>query len=184
VFWVALRNVRRHNDRHQCTQPLDDFSRLVEPLFAAHDVLEGGVIGQCMPCYATAIRNSSASSIRSTARPLPGRNPPDRRQLRHPQASKVPAWLEPHPRFHFHFTPTSASRRNFVEGFRAKLDPPAAVARRLLGHRRSPSCHQLLYRPNHSKPQALHLDYDRRSRRHHRKGRSRPVSGGRTADPL
>ena len=34
---------------------------------------------------------------------------------------KVPAWLEGHPRFHFHFTPTSASWLNAVEGFFAKL---------------------------------------------------------------
>ena len=31
------------------------------------------------------------------------------------------AWLERHPRFHFHFTPTSASWLNAVEGFFAKL---------------------------------------------------------------
>jgi transposase len=35
--------------------------------------------------------------------------------------AKVRAWLERHPRFHFHFTPTSASRLNAVEGFFAKL---------------------------------------------------------------
>jgi len=34
---------------------------------------------------------------------------------------KVCAWLERHPRFHFHFTPTSASWLNAVEGFFAKL---------------------------------------------------------------
>jgi transposase len=33
----------------------------------------------------------------------------------------VRAWLERHPRFHFHFTPTSASWLNAVEGFFAKL---------------------------------------------------------------
>ena len=31
------------------------------------------------------------------------------------------AWLERHKRFHFHFTPTSASWLNAVEGFFAKL---------------------------------------------------------------
>ena len=34
---------------------------------------------------------------------------------------KVCAWLERHPRFHFHFTPTSASWLNAVEGLFAKL---------------------------------------------------------------
>jgi transposase len=33
----------------------------------------------------------------------------------------VRAWLERHQRFHFHFTPTSASWLNAVEGFFAKL---------------------------------------------------------------
>ena len=33
----------------------------------------------------------------------------------------VRAWLGRHPRFHFHFTPTSASWRNAVEGFFARL---------------------------------------------------------------
>ena len=34
---------------------------------------------------------------------------------------KVRAWRERHPRFTFHFTPTSASWLNAVEGFFAKL---------------------------------------------------------------
>jgi transposase len=34
---------------------------------------------------------------------------------------KVRKWLERHPRFMFHFTPTSASWLNAVEGFFAKL---------------------------------------------------------------
>jgi hypothetical protein len=35
--------------------------------------------------------------------------------------AKVRAWLERHPRWTFHFTPTSASWLNAVEGFFAKL---------------------------------------------------------------
>ncbi|MBV8846084.1 MAG: transposase, partial [Bryobacterales bacterium] len=35
--------------------------------------------------------------------------------------AKVRAWLARHPRVHFHFTPTSASWLNAVEGFFAKL---------------------------------------------------------------
>jgi transposase len=34
---------------------------------------------------------------------------------------KVRAWLKPHPRWTFHFTPTSCSWLNAVEGFFAKL---------------------------------------------------------------
>ena len=43
------------------------------------------------------------------------------RQLRRPQASGRPAWLARHPRWTFHFTPTSASWLNAVEGFFATL---------------------------------------------------------------
>jgi len=35
--------------------------------------------------------------------------------------AKVKSWLERHPRWTFHFTPTSASWLNAVEGFFAKL---------------------------------------------------------------
>lgn len=35
--------------------------------------------------------------------------------------AKVRAWLERHPRWSFHFTPTSSSWLNVVEGFFAKL---------------------------------------------------------------
>jgi hypothetical protein len=46
---------------------------------------------------------------------------PDRRNYARHKHPKVRAWLERHPRFHFHFTPTSASWLNAVEGFFAKL---------------------------------------------------------------
>ena len=34
---------------------------------------------------------------------------------------KTPAWLKAHPRFHLHFTPTSASWLNMVERFFAEI---------------------------------------------------------------
>src|SRR6202790_2105764 len=53
----------------------------------------------------------------------PGRQdgPRHPRQLRHAQAPKVIEWLGRHPRWSFHFTPTSASWLNVVEGFFAIL---------------------------------------------------------------
>ena len=50
-------------------------------------------------------------------------------QLRHPQTSQKPAlakagvlaWLARHPRWTFHFTPTSASWLNAVENFFSKM---------------------------------------------------------------
>jgi hypothetical protein len=62
---------------------------------------------------------------RRARRPARQDHPCHRRQLRHPQASQEPApakaggkqWLADHPRWVFHFTPTSASWLNAVEGF-------------------------------------------------------------------
>ena len=65
---------------------------------------------------------------------------------------KVRAWLQRHPRFHLHFTPTSASWLNAVEGFFAKLtkrrlkrgvfhsivDLQAAINRFLAEHNQNP----------------------------------------------
>jgi transposase len=89
-------------------------------LFAALDVLDGRVIGQCMA------RHRHQEFIRFLNKT--NRETPPGRELhlivdnyathKHP---KVRAWLERHPRFHFHFTPTSASWLNAVEGFFAKL---------------------------------------------------------------
>ena len=89
-------------------------------LFAALNVLEGKIIGQCMA------RHRHQEFIRLLNKI--NRETPARRELhlivdnyathKHP---KVRAWLERHPRFHFHFTPTSASWLNAVEGFFAKL---------------------------------------------------------------
>ena len=89
-------------------------------LFAALDVLEGRVIGQCMA------RHRHQEFIRFLNKI--NRETPARQELhlivdnyathKHP---KVQAWLGRHKRFHFHFTPTSASWLNAVEGFFAKL---------------------------------------------------------------
>jgi hypothetical protein len=68
---------------------------------------------------------------------------------------KVRAWLERHKRFHFHFTPTSASWLNAVEGLFAKLTRQTAQARRFQGHRRSPGGHQPIPRRDQCRSQAL-----------------------------
>jgi transposase len=66
--------------------------------------------------------------------------------------AKVRAWLERHPRWTFHFTPTSSSWLNAVEGFFAKLtrrrlkhgvfhslvDLQAAINRFIAEHNRQP----------------------------------------------
>src|SRR6202165_5053083 len=89
-------------------------------LFAALDVLQGKVIGQCMA------RHRHQEFIRFLNKI--NRETPAGRELhlivdnyethKHP---KVRAWLERHKRFPFHFTPTSASWLNLVERWFGEL---------------------------------------------------------------
>src|SRR5882762_10028734 len=89
-------------------------------LFAALDVLEGKVIGRCMQ------RHRHQEFIRFL-NAIEKEVPADKTvhvildnygPHKHP---KTCAWLDRHPRFVFHYTPTSASWLDAVEGFFAKL---------------------------------------------------------------
>jgi transposase len=101
----------------KCRTRTHDYKRNgITTLFAALDVLNGAVLGRCMTQHG--IANSFASSMPSSA---PCR--PERLSMtvlhnyathKHP---KVGAWLADHPRWVFHFTPTSASWLNAVESF-------------------------------------------------------------------
>jgi transposase len=83
-------------------------------LFAALDVLTGAVIGQCLPRHTN---NEFVHFLRKVDKEVPkgvavhvildnyGTHGHD----------NVDAWLAKHPRFHFHFTPTSSSWLNLVE---------------------------------------------------------------------
>src|SRR5437016_7438954 len=85
-------------------------------LFAALSMLDGKVIGDCMP------RHRHQEWIKFLN--LIDQQTPNHKQIhliadnyathKHP---KVLAWLKRHPRFHMHFTPTSASWLNMVERF-------------------------------------------------------------------
>ncbi len=89
-------------------------------LFAALNVLDGTVIGQCLK------RHRHQEFLRFL-RKL-DRETPKRLDIHliidnyatHKHA-RVRKWLEKHPRFHFHFTPTSASWLNQVERFFAEI---------------------------------------------------------------
>ena len=82
-------------------------------LFAALDVASGKVHGRCYPHHT---HEEFLAFLQSIAKRYP------RREIhlicdnygthKHP---KVKAWLAAHPRFHMHFTPTSASWLNLVE---------------------------------------------------------------------
>jgi transposase len=89
-------------------------------LFAALDVLEGTVIGQCMQRH----RNQEfLRFLNAIERAIPVGKVihvilDNYAAHKHPNVRK---WLARHPRWIFHFTPTSCSWLNAVEGFFAKL---------------------------------------------------------------
>jgi transposase len=89
-------------------------------LFAALDVLEGKVIGRCMQRHRHQefIRLLNAIEAAVPAGKVIHLILDNYGAHEH---AKVRAWLERHPRFVFHFTPTSAPWLNAVEGFFAKL---------------------------------------------------------------
>lgn len=89
-------------------------------LFAALNVLEGTVIGRNMQRHRHQefIRFLNTIEAQVPAGKLVYAIVDNYATHKHP---KVRAWLERHPRWTFHFTPTSASWLNAVEGFFAKL---------------------------------------------------------------
>ena len=82
--------------------------------------LKGGVIGRCMQRHRHQefIRFLDAVEAEVPAGKLVHAVVDNYATHKHP---KVIAWLDRHPRWVFHFTPTSASWLNAVEGFFAKL---------------------------------------------------------------
>ena len=88
----------------------------VTTLFAALDVATGKVIGQCMPRHRHQEWLKFLRAIdRATPKGLDLHLIADNYAThKHPT---VKAWLAKHPRFHMHFTPTSASWLNQVERF-------------------------------------------------------------------
>ena len=89
-------------------------------LFAAFNVLDGTVIGQCLS------RHRHQEFLRFLRHI--DRNTPTGLDLHlivdnygtH-KTPEVKKWMKKHPRFHFHFTPTSASWLNLVERFFAEI---------------------------------------------------------------
>jgi transposase len=85
-------------------------------LFAALNVLEGKVVGRCMPQHR---HQEFISFLNAVERAVPPGKVihailDNYATHKHP---KVVAWLARHPRWVLHFTPTSASWLNAVEGF-------------------------------------------------------------------
>ena len=89
-------------------------------LFAALDVKSGKVIGDCMPRH-------RAKEFLKFLRRIDRRVPKSREvhlvldNYATHKTPEVKAWLDKHPRFRLHFTPTSASWLNLVERFFAEI---------------------------------------------------------------
>jgi len=85
-------------------------------LFAALNILDGTVVGRCMPqhTHKEFIKFLNAIERAVPAGKLIHAIADNYATHKHP---KVKQWLADHPRWVFHFTPTSASWLNAVEGF-------------------------------------------------------------------
>jgi transposase len=93
-------------------------------LFAALDVLTGKVIGQCLPRhrhqeYLRFLKKINREVPKGLAVHVIADNYATHK---HPD---VQAWLDTHPRFHMHFTPTSSSWLNLVERWFRELTDKA-----------------------------------------------------------
>ena len=105
----------------RCATMTHDYERNgTTTLFAALNVLDGTVLGRCMQRHRHQefLRFLNAVEAAVPAGKLVHAILDNYGTHKHP---KVMAWLARHPRWTFHFTPTSASWLNAVEGFFAKL---------------------------------------------------------------
>ena len=101
----------------RCGTMTHDYKRNgITSLFAAMNIADGSIIGSCMNKHR---HQEWLKFLRLIARSTPA----DKEvhiicdnYATHKHA-KVKAWLKRNPRFHFHFTPTSASWLNMVERF-------------------------------------------------------------------
>ena len=120
-------------------------------LFAAFNILDGAVIGRCMQkhTHQEFIRFLNAVDREVPTGKIVHAILDNYASHKHP---KVRAWLERHPHWVFHFTPTSGSWLNAVENFfsvltrrrirrgvfRSIIDLQAAINRYLQEHNQSP----------------------------------------------
>jgi transposase len=105
----------------KCATMTHDYKRNgTTTLFAALDILDGTVVGRCMPKHT---HKEFIKFLNAVERAVPTGKvihaiADNYATHKHP---KVIEWLAQHPRWTFHFTPTSASWLNAVEGFFSAL---------------------------------------------------------------
>ena len=126
-------------------------------LFAALNVLDGSVIGQCLPRHR---HTEFLKFLRKIERSVPQGKEihlilDNYGTHKHP---RVMAWFKAHPRYRLHFTPTGASWMNMVERFFAEITQEAHPARNLSQRQGTQGGHYEISAPTQQKPQALHLE--------------------------
>ena len=145
-------------------------------LFAALDVLTGRVIGECLPRHRyTEFLRFLKTIHREVPKGLDVHLICDN-YATHKHAA-VRDWLDKHPRFHLHFTPTSSSwlpGRTLVSGVDRQSTAPRGVPLRARPHHQNRG---LPHRP-HRQPQALRLDRNRRRHPHQSRPRTRRTPSG------
>jgi len=142
-------------------------------LFAAMNVLDGTVIGRNMQRHR---HQEVIRFLNAVEREVPA-GKTVHAILDNYAAHKHPVlrrWLARHPRWAFHFTPTSASWLNAVEGFFRNPDKTPSQARRLPIRRRPPSRHQPF--PRRPQRPLETFQMGRRSRQNHRSRQARAPS--------
>ena len=145
-------------------------------LFAALNILDGTVVGRCMPKHT---HKEFIKFLNAVERAVPAGKvihaiADNYATHKHP---KVMKWLADHPRWTFHFTPTSASWLIVAQcGRRLLLDDHAAKnpPRRLQIRRRPPRRDRTLYQGAQQNRQAVRLDH--LCRGNFRKARQNPCT--------
>jgi transposase len=105
---------------HRETLPHDYKRHGTTTLFAALNVLNGKIIGECMP------RHRQSEFLKFLKR-IDNESPQDLElhlivdNYSSHKGTLVNQWLVKHPRIHFHFTPTSSSWLNLVERFFSEI---------------------------------------------------------------
>ncbi len=101
---------------HCATQPHDYKRHGTTTLFAALDMANGRVIGECMPKHRQIEFLKFLKRIdQETGKDLDLHLIVDNYSTH--KGERIQKWLAKHPRIHFHFTPTSSSWLNMVERF-------------------------------------------------------------------
>jgi transposase len=145
----------------RCQTMTHDYKRHgTTTLFAALSVLDGTVIGRCMQRHRHSefIRFLNADEREVSAGKLIHTVLDNYATHKHP---KVLAWLARHPRWTFHFTPTSASWLNAVENFFSKMTRQR-IRRGVFGSNADLQAHQCLSRRPQCQSQTPRLDQIRR----------------------